>query len=440
MTNFHDGYTNLLTGLGDPTRDKLAGVTIASPIEYTDKHWQDLHRDNWLAKAIVDKPAHDATREWREWMADAADISKLEAEETRLRMPDVLKQAYINARLYGKGFVYFETGGEPSEPVDPRKVRRIDFATPLSRREVIDGDVQDDPMLPGYGEPKWYEVATTSRGSVRIHPSRMIVLYGDVRPGDYVFGRKADSVLRRCYDPVMQYGVVHHNVAALTFEAKVDIWMIPELARVLADKDQEESFLKVQQVANMLKGVHGTVFQDAGTSEMPTKYERKTQSFATLPDIMAKYEDQICGAVGYSKAYLFGESGAGMGNNGQSTLEMDYGKIAQLQKTVLQPAMSVFDECLIWSSLRNRPDDLFYNWRSLWSMSDAERAKIGLDIANTFKAAVDADIAPLEVLTPAFVNAMTESGGVAMETYYNEWIEGGGMVDDATEEDGGDVG
>ena len=93
MTNFSDGLTNIHTGLGITDRDKLAGTSYATPVEKPRKHWGDLVRSSGIARRIVSMPADDATREWREWSAEAADISLIEAEETRLNVSAELKMA-----------------------------------------------------------------------------------------------------------------------------------------------------------------------------------------------------------------------------------------------------------------------------------------------------------------------------------------------------------
>ena len=442
MANFSDGLTNIAVGLGVSGRDKLAGTSYSAPVEYADTHWSNMHRDSWAAKAVVDIPAEDATREWREWQAEADQISAIEADENRLALADRLTDAYKLARLYGRAYVYFDLGDDPSVPANPNRVKRggIRFITTLSRREVIDGDIQDDPMQAGYGDPAWYEVASVSAGHVRIHPSRMITLYGDKRPIDFVFGRQSDSVLRKAQPAIIQHDSIMHNVAALVFEAKVDVWTVNGLADILADPEDEQGFLKAAQASNAMKSMHGMLLIEGGNGESPNKYEQKKVSFATLPDIISKAQDQVCAAAKFSKAYLFGQSAGGLGSSGNMELEMDYGKIAKIQRTELQPAMAIFDECLIRSALGSRPKEIHYNWRPLWQMSDADRAKIALDTANAFKIMKETGEVPEGVLTLPMINTMTERGGVnGLEAAYNEWIDGGGNMDDVGDPDDGDL-
>lgn len=431
MTQFTDGLTNHLTGLGDVNRDKLAATGYATPVERQRTHWGNLVRSSGTAGRIVRMPADDATREWREWSAESADISLIEAEENRLGISREVKMALEDQRSVGRGFIYFDLGDDPAEPVNLNRVKKggLRFARYIEESGISDGDIEDDPLVAGYGLPRWYEIATSATMQ-RIHPSRMIRLNGERILGSGGYHRRYDGALRRCESAIIQYDAVKHNVAALTYEAKIDVWSIPNLSRILSDPVEGEAFRNAVAETAASKSMYGMLTLEGGDADNKTTYEQKQVSFATLPDIMNKFEDAVCSVAGFSKDYLFARDGAGLGNNGQSTLEMDYGKIAQIQKSQIQPAMAIFDECLIRSALGSRPADVFYNWRSLWSMSDADRAKIGLDIASRYKALADAELLPMDVMAVQLVNELTEKGGAqGLEAAYAEWVQGGGNDD-----------
>lgn len=432
MTQFTDGLTNHLTGLGDANRDKLAATGYATATEKPRSHWGNLARSSGTARRIVSMPADDATREWREWSAESADISLIEAEENRLGIVGELKMALEDQRSVGRGFVFIDLGEDHSEPINLNRVKRggLQYARYIEESGVIDGDIEDDPLSEYYGHPKWYELAGSGK-LLRIHPSRMIRLNGERVLGSGGYHRRYDGVLRRCETAIIQYDAVRHNIAALTYEAKVDVWSIPNLSRILADPVDGEAFRKAIAETAASKSMYGMLTLEGGDPENKTTYDQKKVSFATLPEIMNKFEDAVCSVAGFSKDYLFARDGGGLGDNGQATLEMDYGKIAQIQKSQVQPAMAIFDECLIRSALGSRPDDVFYNWRSLWSMSDVDRAKIGLDIANRYKAIADAELLPVDVISAQIVNELTEKGGAqGLEAAYAEWVEGGGFADE----------
>ncbi len=118
ITYAKDSLVNLVSNLGT-ARDKAAasGYTFDPPL--TDQHLISFYRSSWLARKIVNIPAHDAFRKWRNWQANGNQITLLEAEEKRLRVREKLREAYWKARLFGGAAVYISDGSaDPSKPIN----------------------------------------------------------------------------------------------------------------------------------------------------------------------------------------------------------------------------------------------------------------------------------------------------------------------------------
>src|SRR5690625_7775993 len=60
-----DGLSNVVANLGTP-RDKASHTTYTPDI-LDSADLVNAYRTSWLAAAIVDYPAEDATRKWRNW-------------------------------------------------------------------------------------------------------------------------------------------------------------------------------------------------------------------------------------------------------------------------------------------------------------------------------------------------------------------------------------
>jgi hypothetical protein len=84
--------------------------------------------------------------------------------------------------------------------------------------------------------------------------------------------------------------------------------------------------------------------------------------------------------------------------------------LASDQKVRLTPALSRLDEALIRSTLGVRPDEIHYEWRSLWQMSDTEKADINLKIAQAHNVDVMAGLINPMVLKQARENFLIENG------------------------------
>ncbi|MEF2554323.1 anti-CBASS Acb1 family protein [Aurantimonas sp. A2-1-M11] len=76
---FLDSIVNILTGQG-LGKGKSQGSTYAfTPMDPMEL--DAAHCGSWLARKVIDIPAMDMCREWRDWQAENDEIEKIEAEE-----------------------------------------------------------------------------------------------------------------------------------------------------------------------------------------------------------------------------------------------------------------------------------------------------------------------------------------------------------------------
>jgi uncharacterized protein len=440
MTQFSDSLRSFTSGMGT-TRDKAATVEYVQPARGNDAQLQAAYEGAWLPRRIVDQFAEDATRKWRAWQAQPDQISLLERTEKRLDVRAKLERAMILARLWGKAHIYIGIDGQaPDEELRPETVGRdrVSHLTVMSRREIADGDIDDDPFSAYYGTPKYYKMVSPSAGFVWVHPSRLVTLYGAERPNDMVFGRSGDSVLTALWPAIMQHDSTVANVAGLVFEARVDVISVPGLADLLADPETEKQVLSRFQDMARMKGNNRIVLLNASANpDTPSEtWEQKNASFATLPDIIDRMQQQVAGAAKIPRALLFGTGAGGLGATGDLELSAYYDQIATVQSNELEPAMHILDECIIRSSLGSRPSEIWYEWNSLWQTSDKEKAEIFRDVAGAVKAVADSGTIPADVLTQSIVNKLVETGALpGLEQSYAEWIEVGGERDTEQPED-----
>src|SRR5690606_8638105 len=80
------------------------------------------------------------------------------------------------------------------------------------------------------------------------------------------------------------------------------------------------------------------------------------------------------------------------------------------QELEVAPAMYTLDECLIRSALGTRPEEVFYDWRSLWQTTDKERADIGKVVADTIKVIDETGLLPDAVWSKTAANMLVEAG------------------------------
>lgn len=407
LAQFADGLVNLVANLGT-TRDKAAHTHYALPL-MTEFDAVNAYRGTWLARKIIDIPALDSCRNWRNWQAGQDQISAIEAEENRLGLKGKLLLTYIRARLFGGAALYIGTGdANPALPLNPQNIAKggIKHLNVLTKRVLQASELERDPESPNYGLPAYYTLTSSAR-QVQIHPSRLVVLHGVHKPDpDMDTGDGwGDSVLLAIMESVKQADSTSANIASLVFEAKVDVIKIPNFMAMLADPQYEQQVLQRVQLAAMAKGINGALLMDADED-----YQQKSASFAGLTDVLMSFMQLVSGAADIPMTRLLGQSPGGMNSTGENDLRNYYDRIKANQELVLQPALSVLDECLIRSALGVRPPEVFYDWRSLWQTSATERSTIGSTTATTIKTLADTKLIPEDVLSKVAVNMLTEAG------------------------------
>ena len=428
-----DKLTNLVANLGT-SRDKASATSYVDRI-IDDGQLHAAYSNSWLPQKIVDIPALDACRNWRDWQADSDQINLIEAEEKRLGVRGAVLSALKKARLWGGAAVYISTGESPDLPLNPNSVGRggIKHLTVLTRRQLTAKDIDINPESPTYGKPSGYIVASNT-GMVDIHPSRLVILKGREHPDDeLVTGPNmgwGESVLKSVWETVLQGSATAVNVASLVFEAKIDVISIPELMNRLQDKEYERKLIERFSLAAVAKGNNGMLLLDAQET-----YEQKTQQFSGLKDIILTFLQLVSGAADIPMTRLLGQSPGGLNASGDNDTRNYYDSVRAEQELVMQPAMAILDECLIRSALGARPPEVWYAWSSLWQTTEKERADIGKTTADTIKTIADTGLIPDEALAKAAVSMLAERQVFpGLEAAVNEFGEA------TPEEDGAIVG
>lgn len=400
-----DSLKNFVANLGT-SRDKAASAAYTGP-NVTPEQLNNAYRGSWLPRKIVDIPALDATRRWRSWQAEKEQITLIEAEEKRLNLKEKVKDALIKARLFGGAAIYIGIKGDndPSLPLFPESVKAIDFLTVIPKRAIQAGEIENDPVVAGYGEPKYYRVSSAS-GAFDIHPSRIVRFVGAAVPDEELNTAAqgwGDSVLTAAFESCRNVDATMANLASLIYEAKVDVFGIPGLAEIMGDPKAREMLIERVHLAAMLKGNNGMLIRDAEET-----HDTKSISFSGLEVIANLFLQVASGAADIPMTRLLGQSPGGLNSTGESDLRNYYDRIQSYQELDISPSMGVLDECLIRSALGSRPPEIHYVWASLWQTTDKERADIGKTVADTIKTLADSQLFNPEVLSRAAENMLIE--------------------------------
>lgn len=406
-TDIHDGLANVAASIGVPGSKQFAS-TYAIPV-YNQHEASAAYATTWMKK-IIDLKSDDAFRKWRTWQGDAGQITKITQYENRLKLRDRLIHAYRLAQIYGGAAIYLGgLPGLPSQPVrDNIAAGSLKYITVLPREKCTAGERNDDPTSEGYGEPSFWNV-----GNQRIHPSRLVILRGDFRPDDGIVQNDGYGL------PLwvgLQSAVTNMDSASqviieMLFEAKIDIFRIPNLTESFATDGYEQKLIQRIQTANRLKSVANALVLDGGASEgAGEEFETKQLSFASLPDLLDRFMMLLSGAADIPQTKMFGRAPQGMNATGESDAKNWADIISAIQELKINPAIAHLDEYLIKSALGTRPPEMFSQWNSLYSTSEKEGAEIEKSYADGFKIRVETGAIDADALAKSELNRMIETG------------------------------
>jgi phage-related protein (TIGR01555 family) len=401
-----DTLVNLLSGLGT-AKDKSTSTQFTLQI-LDPGQLLAAYRGDWVARKIIDCPAQDSTREWRSWQADKKDITEIEKTEKDLKLQSKVKVAMQRARLWGGAALILgvDQGSHDKElKVDRVRQGQLKYVHVVNKQDIqVDGGLDLDVTSEFYGEPVSYTVNSPKTGIVKIHPSRVIRFLGNEIP-DINLSQDGwgDSTLQSIYDAVIQAGQTAANVASLVNEAKIDVVQIPGLMQMMGTQEYRAKLIERFTLANSMKSLTNTLILD-GEEE----WNRLNASFAGLPDIIRMYLLMASGAADIPATRLLGQSSSGLNATGQEDTRNYYDRLASEQTNDLTPRLDRLDEVLVRSTFGDKPEEMTYDWNSLWQLSKTEAADVAVKKATVYTADVNAGLLPPEVMREGRENQLIE--------------------------------
>lgn len=427
----NDDLTNFTTQLGGLV-GKQSQTRWAAPVLGRQFEYNNAFRTDWIARKAVSIPADDAVREWRDWQGAEEDTAKIIAEESRLQIRQKVRNAIKAARLLGGSALLIGDGAEDvSEELrsDSIAADGLQYVNVLTKDDLHATDIDNDPASPTFGKPVMYHLRSEAKGSVEIHPSRLVVLHGATRIYGFM-GTIADiwgdSVLMAADAALRAAGSTGINIAELTHEAKIDVVGVKDLATNFMTPAQEERYLRRWNVAAAGKSLSNILMLDA-----EDEYNQKAINFSSLTDVYRMQLQVVSGAVDIPVTRFLGQSPAGMNATGESDLRNYYDSVRTMQTLDIGPAMHVLDEALIRSALGKRPDEIAYEWFPLWQTSAKEKAEIAKANADAVSVYQTAGIAPAEPFARAARDRAIDDGLLgSLDNRMKEWEEEGGLLEE----------
>ena len=404
--NILDTLTNLVTGLGT-SKDKLhAAQFVFNPLSQAEL--QSAYRGDWIARKIIDVPAQDATREWRDWKGEAQAVSAITALETRIGLQYKICEAMKRARLHGgAALIIGVAGDDPDQPLDLETITKdsLTYVHVAGRNELSAQEIDRDLESEFFGRPQSYTMSSDT-GVAHIHSSRIIPFVGAPILDEALRSDEwGDSVLQALYDAVRNAAASQQGIASLIQEAKVDVIRIPRMMSQLSTKEYTARLQERFMLATQMKSSMSVTLLDAEED-----WQQKQVNFSQMPELLSQYLEIAAGAADIPATRLIGTSPKGLNATGDGDMRNYYDRIGADQETILRPALARLDEVLIRSALGSRPEEIDYRWTPLWRLSKSDEAEIMATKAKAIETIVRTALIPVEALGEATTNMLIQDG------------------------------
>lgn len=425
-----DGMANFLTGIGGG-RDPQSYATW-TPNFTTQSEIENCYRTSGYGKKIHIIPPTDATRAWRSFQADDADITAIEQEERRLGVQEKTRKAEIVARMYGGSVMLMGTkDGDLTQELDVTKVGKADFRYlhVISKNRINVPNLVLDPGSTFYQQPDQYIINGGNGQPIPCHPSRIIrYVHGDL-PDDVLETQQAwgDPLLHVIASTLANSETAQKSFAILLNQAKLDTVYVPGLTSMVSTTEGEQRLIKRFMVAKGVESLLGVKLMEAAESKdgASESWETRQINWAGIPDVMLAFIQVLAGACDIPVTRLLGTSPTGMSATGEHDETNYYQMIKASQEFGLRPRLDMLDQVLIRSALGTYPDGYRFDFNPLHVDSDEVRAKNAKARAEATKIYSDANIVPPEVLQEAVKNQLIESGEYpGIEQAYDDYSAG----------------
>jgi phage-related protein (TIGR01555 family) len=389
-----DSFVNFSQNLGIGADNPLTSSTYGfNPITRNRTLLEWIHRGSWLGGVAIDVVADDMTRAGVEMKGklDPDDMQHIEEVATMYGIWNQINDAIKWSRLYGGCIaVMLIDGQDPETPLRLNTIRKGQFRGLLVLdRWMVEPSLSDlvTEMGPSMGEPKFYSVTANAPAlnRQRIHHSRCLRLEGTRLPYwqrvmENLWGL---SVFERLYDRMVAFDSATTGAAQLVFKSYIRTYKIEGMREVsAAGGDAVNALTRYVDMMRRFQGIEGITLLDANDSMEATTHG----GFSGLSDALQQFGQQLSGALQIPLVRLFGQSPLGF-NSGDSDLRNYYDNIRQQQiKQLLVPMTRIY-RAIAASEDIELPEGFGIEFRSLWQMSDLDKATVASTVAQAISGA-----------------------------------------------------
>lgn len=323
----NDGtLTNVITGLGQPGKDKRTGTFVTPPTILTPRDLECLYY-NGLIRRFVDAIPEEIVKHEPSIMlgkeVDPEDTtvedfdSYIQENELTYTISEVMR---LQGLYGGAGLMILANDGlKPDQPLNLKNLRSVNF-TPLSSDEVAPYDLN-------YGDlanPAFYQITTSKKlydeqetpsqfNALKVHKSRFIRFDGLYLPWRErnTYQGWGTSRIQVIYDAFVLYESSMGGLSETLSSGDILVHSIPGLMQKVA-ANQEDLLKKRLELNRMALSVYGMAVLDS--DETLTNISRSVGNMAAAGQPFVEYLQAV---TGWPASILMGSSPGGLGKEGR---------------------------------------------------------------------------------------------------------------------------
>lgn len=379
-----DGYSNVPANLGAGSNN-LAQTANYVMERFTWDYYtlNILFRDNWIAKAIIEKPANEMLKNGFSIHSqiEPDKIDKIMNIWRKTKTQNKFLKCLKWSRLYGGCLLIpmIENQGDLSKPLDYETIMPDSYkgCFTVDRWSGVSPSIElvDNITDPDFGQPEYYDVSDNTTGKTfRIHHSRVIKMIGREMPyweeiAETYWGA---SELEHVYTELKKRDDTSANISFLIFLANIRVFKMDGMSQMLSIGDQQaaQRVYETMKTMNHLMCNTGTLAIDKEEDFAMHGY-----SFTGINDVYESFMLDISGAAEIPVDKLFGRSPSGF-NSGAETLQNYYDTIDEKRETYVREPLEKIVKIITMSALGEIPDDIEIDFNPVRRPSDLEKSDL----------------------------------------------------------------
>lgn len=351
----------------------------------TTQELTDLYATNAIVQNIIDIPAEDMTRSGFDLvMEDETLKNNIMSKLRDLKVKDAFKKARSYERLYGDGFISLgvtqSVSFELKDPLDPKKLKSVDYIHPFSGNKVNEFILNEDMFSPNYGEVEFFQVNRRSSLGQQIagvtqdnvHASRLIHDQTRRLEDEY----RGQPLLEPLYDIITVLDTSLWSVGQILYDFAFKVYKSDAIEGMPASDKYELGMLMDYMFRTEALAI----------IDKDEELTKETTNTTGIKDLLDYVWDYLSGAVRMPKTVIKGQE-AGTITGAQYDVMNYYSRIAAMQENEMRPNLERLIRLLLQSEEFGKLDPEKVDWKikfnPLWQVDSKTDAEIRKLIAET---------------------------------------------------------